>query len=134
MKRDRAAYYASIAPGFFGGHAMRETSDWIVSMGLQTSLRAHLECNRSLATEDFTADLPSMTVPTLFVHGSDDLAQPVELTAVRAHALVPSSRIVVYEGAPHALPLTHRDRLNNDLLAFARSESGAAHLVGAAPA
>jgi len=121
MKHDRPAYYASIAPGFFGEQASRETSDWIISMALETSLRAHLECNRSLATEDFTADLPNMTVPTLIVHGDADLAQPLALTAARAHAAVPTSQLLVYEGAPHALPLTHRERLNEDLLAFVQS-------------
>jgi non-heme chloroperoxidase len=118
MKNDRAAYYASIAPGFFGGYGSSEMSDWIVSMALETSLRAHLECNRSQAAEDFTADLACMTVPTLIVHGDADLAQPLALTAARAHAAIPTSWLLVYEGAPHALPLTHRARLNDDLLAF----------------
>ena len=35
-------------------------------------------------------------------------------------ALVPGARLLVYEGAPHGLFLTHMDRLNTDLLAFAR--------------
>jgi non-heme chloroperoxidase len=131
---DRAAYYASLAPGFFGAHGSREMSDWILSMALQTSMRAHLECNRSQAVEDFTADLASMSVPTLIVHGDADFAQPVELTAARAHAAIPSSRLLVYEGAPHALPLTHRARLNDDLLAFARNVSSAEAAVDMAGA
>jgi pimeloyl-ACP methyl ester carboxylesterase len=32
--------------------------------------------------------------------------------------LVPNSRLVVYENAPHGLYMTHRERLNHDLLAF----------------
>ena len=131
MKQDRPAYYAMAATGFFGEHASRETSNWIISMALNTSLRAHLECNRSQAIEDFTADLASMTVPTLIVHGDADLAQPLALTAARAHAAIPTSRLLVYEGAPHALPLTHRERLNDDLLAFVRSVSVVEESIGA---
>ena len=33
---------------------------------------------------------------------------------------VPGARLLVYEGAPHGLFLTHQDRLNADLLASAR--------------
>ena len=73
-----------------------------------------------------------MTVPTLIVHGDADLAQPLALTAARAHSAIPTSELLVYEGAPHALPLTHRARLNDDLLAFVRSVSMAEHAVGAA--
>jgi non-heme chloroperoxidase len=131
IKRDRPAYYAMAAAGFFGAHGSREMSDWIVSMALETSMRAHLECNRAQAIEDFTADLASVTVPTLIVHGDADLAQPVERTAMRAHASIPTSQLLVYEGAPHALPLTHRDRLNDDLLAFVSSVSAAAENVAA---
>ncbi|MDT7749999.1 MAG: hypothetical protein QOD96_3661, partial [Pseudonocardiales bacterium] len=30
--------------------------------------------------------------------------------------LIPDSRLVVYPGGPHGLYLTHRDRLNKELL------------------
>jgi non-heme chloroperoxidase len=65
------------------------------------------------------------------VHGDADLAQPVALTAARALAAIPTSRLIVYEGAPHALPLTHRERLNDDLLAFVKSVSVIEESVGA---
>jgi len=35
--------------------------------------------------------------------------------------LIPGSRLTVYENAVHGLPVTHADRLNADLLAFAKS-------------
>jgi hypothetical protein len=34
--------------------------------------------------------------------------------------LIPGAQLKVYEGAPHGLFLTHMDRFNSDLLAFAR--------------
>ena len=34
---------------------------------------------------------------------------------------VKDSKLIVYEGAPHGITDTHKDRLNADLLAFAKS-------------
>ncbi len=46
---------------------------------------------------------------------------PIALTGERMAALVPGAQMKVYEGAPHGLYVTHMDRLNADLLAFARA-------------
>ena len=56
----------------------------------------------------------------LVVYGERDMTCPLELTGRPTAALVPGARLLVYEGAPHGLFLTHMDRLNADLLAFAR--------------
>jgi hypothetical protein len=34
---------------------------------------------------------------------------------------IPNARLRVYEGAPHGLFLTHKDRLNADLLGFVKT-------------
>jgi pimeloyl-ACP methyl ester carboxylesterase len=39
----------------------------------------------------------------------------------RAAALVSGAKLVVSEGAPHAVDFTHKDRLNQDLLEFVRT-------------
>jgi non-heme chloroperoxidase len=69
-------------------------------------------------------------VPTLIVHGDDDQIVPIGASAYRSSELVEDATLKVYEGAPHGLPNTHKDRLNEDLLAFlnegARGLSGAA--------
>jgi non-heme chloroperoxidase len=40
-------------------------------------------------------------------------------SAYRSSKLVENATLKVYEGAPHGLlPVTHTDRLNEDLLAF----------------
>jgi non-heme chloroperoxidase len=46
-----------------------------------------------------------------------DLAMPLH-AAVK---LLRNSKLVVYEGAPHGLCTTHKDRLDADLLKFLRS-------------
>ncbi|WP_341868622.1 hypothetical protein [Paraburkholderia lacunae] len=44
-----------------------------------------------------------------------------DVTGRAAAALIKGAKLLVYEGAPHALYFTHKERLNRDLLDFARS-------------
>lgn len=101
-----------------------ETSDamvsWIGGLMLRCSMKAALECNRSLTATDFRAELPKISVPTLLVHGDRDVSAPVDLTGRRVAKLMPNAQLKVYEGAPHGLMLTHMDRLNRDLAEFIR--------------
>jgi pimeloyl-ACP methyl ester carboxylesterase len=101
-----------------------ETSDgmvqWGISMVLQASLKALIDCNRADVETDFRDELPRLAVPTLIIHGDKDVSAPVDFTGRRTAALIPGSRLIVYEGAPHGLMLTHVERLNADLLAFIR--------------
>lgn len=92
--------------------------NWVRDMALRTSANALLECNRTLTTADFRAELRSVAVPTLVVHGEHDATCPLELTGQPTAALLPNAQLAVYEGAPHGLFLTHMTRLNADLLAF----------------
>ncbi len=49
------------------------------------------------------------------------LTMPIVAIGPSAYAsskLVENATLKVYEGAPHGLPVTHTDRLNEDLLAF----------------
>jgi non-heme chloroperoxidase len=94
--------------------------NWVRDMALRASPKALLECHRALTAADFRAELRAVAVPTLVVHGERDMTCPLELTGRPTAALVPGARLHVYEGAPHGLFLTHMDRLNADLLAFAQ--------------
>jgi non-heme chloroperoxidase len=50
-----------------------------------------------------------------------DFHTPLELTGRGTAALIPGSQLRVHENAAHGLPITHADRLNHDLLAYAFS-------------
>ncbi|WP_395452245.1 alpha/beta fold hydrolase (plasmid) [Azospirillum melinis] len=104
---------------FVTAETSAEMKGWIVGMALQSSLMALLECNRAITSADFRAELPAIAVPTLVVHGDCDVTTPLSL-AERTVALMPNARLSFYEGAPHGLFITHRDRFNAELLAFAR--------------
>lgn len=72
---------------------------------------------------DFRGDIPSLTVPTLIVHGTADNILPIDATARRFKDLVPEATPLTYleiEGAPHGLLRTHGAEVNEALLAFLR--------------
>jgi pimeloyl-ACP methyl ester carboxylesterase len=97
--------------------------NWVRGMALGASPKALLECHRTLTTADLRAELRGVRVPALVIQGERDATCPLELTGRPAAALLPRGRLSVYEGAPHGLFLTHMDRLNAELIAFARSEA-----------
>ena len=68
--------------------------------------------------DGFTQDLKKFDVPTLIIHGDDDQIVPIGASALISSKLVENSTLKIYEGAPHGVADTHKDRLNTDLLAF----------------
>jgi len=106
---------------FFVPETSRQMQEWVRGMMLRTSMKALIECNRSLTSTDFRAELPKIAVPTLLIHGDKDVSAPLEVTGRPTAKLIPGARLAVYEGAPHGLFLTHMDQLTGDLLAFAKS-------------
>ncbi len=125
IETDRPGFLAPFGKAFFGAGLLNfsvssEILQWAQGMALQGSMRATLECARAFSSTDFRADLPKITVPTLVIHGDADATVPIEASARQAIKLLPHGRLVEYSGAPHALMYTERDRLNADLIAFAR--------------
>ena len=59
-------------------------------------------------------------MPTLIVHGDDDQIVPIAASALRSSKIVEDAILKIYEGGPHGLSVTHKDRLNDDLLTFIR--------------
>lgn len=95
--------------------------DWFTFMAMQASLKATIDCVSAFAATDFQLDMASIDVPILLIHGGDDQTAPLELTSRSAARLAERATLEIYEGAPHALMLTHGERLNRDLLAFAQA-------------
>lgn len=126
VKADRSSYFKELAIPFFGFNrdGAKTSQGWIDTFwlqGMQCSIRSAYDCIKEFSQTDFTEDLKKMTIPTLVIHGDDDQIVPIDVTARRAVEILPQGSLVVYEGGPHAIPVTHKDRLNADLLAFLRS-------------
>jgi non-heme chloroperoxidase len=103
---------------------VRETSPemirWVHCLMNQTSFQALLECNRANIEADFRSELKSIRVPAIVIHGDRDASAPLDLCGRRTAALIPGSKLMVYEGAPHGIVVTHHERLTRDLLAFVK--------------
>jgi non-heme chloroperoxidase len=123
---DRSELYRSLARGpFFGANRAfskitRGAIDSFWLQGMQAGHKSAFDCIRAFSETDFTHDLASFDVRTLIVHGDDDQVVPMAAAGQSAARLVHGAEFVVYGGAPHGLAVTHRDRLNEDLLQFAR--------------
>jgi pimeloyl-ACP methyl ester carboxylesterase len=123
MNEDRAKFFASFFKVFFGVGLMSspvsdELIEWARSLAMQASLKATLECAKAFATTDFRGDLPAFKVPTLIIHGTDDKTVPIDAAGRAASRGISQSTLVEYEGAPHGLFATEKDRFTKDLLDF----------------
>ncbi len=123
LRADRAQFFAGFFKDFFGVGLLSqpvstELIAWACGQGLQAGLRATLECVRAFATTDFRPELPAFQVPTLIIHGSADKIVPIAAAGQAAHAGIAGSTLIQYEGEPHGLFATAKDRLSADLLAF----------------
>jgi non-heme chloroperoxidase len=123
VSADRSQYFKELPAAFYGynrpGAKMSEgvrDSFWL--QGMLAGLKNVLDCVKQFSETDFTEDLKKIDVPTLIVHGDDDQIVPVGAAAMASAKLVKNSRLLIYPGAPHGLPTTHKDKLNADLLAF----------------
>ncbi|MGN6551470.1 MAG: alpha/beta fold hydrolase [Pararhizobium sp.] len=123
MKADRAHFFASFFKDFYGngllsGGASEEVLEWSRKLAMEASLKATLACAQAFATTDFRPDLPAITVPTLIIHGTSDKTVPIDTAGRAAAKGIADARFLEYDGAPHGLFATHKDRLTRDLLAF----------------
>lgn len=125
LAKDRPHQIAIAAASFFGAPknvVSTEIMEWWTRMMVdQCSLNAMLDLHRAFTETDFAPDLRRITVPTLLIHGDSDNSARLDLTSRRSAPLIRGSRLEVYEGAAHGLPVTHMERLNADLMAFANA-------------
>jgi pimeloyl-ACP methyl ester carboxylesterase len=124
--RDYPQWLASQAGPFFMPDTPPAMIEWGISLMLQTSLHAAIECGIATTDTDFRGELKEIRVPTLIVHGTADRSAPLEITGKPTAELIPGCELKIYEAAPHGVLLTHVEQLNRDLLAFARSPGTAA--------
>jgi non-heme chloroperoxidase len=122
---DRSQFFKDLTEPFYG--ANRPGSE--VSQGVrdafwfqseQAGLKNALECIKAFSETDLTEDLKRFDVPTLIIHGDDDQIVPIGASALISSKIVKNATLKVYEGGPHGVADTHKDRLNADLLAFLR--------------
>ncbi len=125
MKEDRAKFWSSFFKDFYGiGLMSQPVSDevlaWSADLAMRAGLRPTLACAQAFATTDFRPDLPHFKVPTLIIHGTADKTVPIDTSARAAARAIAGSTLVEYDGGPHGLFASHKERLIRDVLAFVR--------------
>ncbi|WP_174273860.1 alpha/beta fold hydrolase [Sphingomonas bacterium] len=127
IAKDRAHFMKSFAEMFYGvgfisSPVSQEVLDHFWAMAMHAGLPGTLACIDSFGKTDFRPDLASFDIPTLIIHGTGDKTVPIAPSARAAAQLLGSrAQLIEYAGAPHGLNVTEKDRLTQDLLAFARA-------------
>ena len=121
---DRAQLYLDLASGPFygfnrpGAKVSQGLIDNWRAQGLQAGHKNTYDSIAAFSATDFRGDLKKFDVPTLVIHGDDDQIVPLYSSGKASAALIKDAQLIVYPGAPHGLTDTHKERFNNDLLAF----------------
>jgi non-heme chloroperoxidase len=123
---DRSQFFKDLTMPFYGynrpgakvSEGVRE-SFWL--QGMMCGFPGAYFCIKAFSETDLTEDLKKMDVPTLFLHGDDDQIVPIADSAMLAVKLVKNGTLKVYKGAPHGMCTTHKNEVNEDLLAFIKA-------------
>jgi non-heme chloroperoxidase len=123
---DRSKLYKDLASGPFfgfnrpGAKVSQGMIDSFWLQGMQSGHKNAYDCIKAFSETDLTEDLRKFDVPTLIIHGDDDQIVPIVAAAAKSSKLVKNATYKVYKGAPHGITDTHKDQLNEDLLAFVK--------------
>lgn len=82
------------------------------------SARATVVGPSQFGRTDFRGDLARFDVPTLVIHGDSDAVVPFHVSGRRSAAAIPGSELVLIEGGPHGINVSHADQFNEALLTF----------------
>jgi non-heme chloroperoxidase len=123
VRKDRSQFFKDLSGPFYGANRPGSTvsqgvRDEFWLQGMIAGFPACYDCIKVFSETDTTEDLKKFDVPTLIIHGDDDQIVPIVASALKSSKIVPNAELKIYEGAPHGLPTTLKDRLNSDLLEF----------------
>ncbi len=123
LKADRFAFLQTFGKGFYGVGLLSQpvsqaVLDWNQTVTSLASPKATYDCVKAFGGTDFRPDLAKVTVPTLVIHGDKDATVPLPNSGARTAKMIAGAEYKVYEGEPHGLFFTAKDKLTADLLAF----------------
>ncbi|HEY6449913.1 MAG TPA: alpha/beta hydrolase [Candidatus Cybelea sp.] len=126
VRKDRSQFFKDLSGPFYGANRQGSTvsqgvRDEFWLQGMIAGFPACYDCIKVFSETDTSEDLKKFDVPTLIIHGDDDQIVPIVAAALKSSKIVPNAELKIYQGAPHGLPTTLKDRLNSDLLEFFKS-------------
>ena len=113
-------FYSYNRPGAKVSEGVRH-SFWL--QGMMAGFPAAYFCIKAFSETDQTEDLKKFDVPTLVIQGDDDQIVPFADAGALQAKLVKGATLKIYKGAPHGLCTTHKEQVNEDLLAFFKAEA-----------
>ena len=128
---DRSQFWKDLSAPFYGANrpdakVSQGLRDSFWMQGMMCGLKAAYDCVKAFSETDMTEDLRKIDVPTLILHGDDDQIVPIADSALLSAKLVKDATLKIIPGAPHGLCSTHKDRINEELLAFFKGAAAAA--------
>jgi len=125
LEQDRSSFFDQFTRNFFSANgALKVTESQrgdAIALCHQSAQHAALACMDSFGTTDFREDLKKIRVPTLVIHGDADAIVPIQGSGERTHRAILHSKLVVVNGAPHGLNVSHAQAFNDALLSFLRA-------------
>lgn len=126
VETNRAQFYTDFAIPFFGydreGAKVSEgLKHTFYTQGMLGSIKGQYDCVKQFSETDFHGDLAKIDVPTLVMHSEDDEIVPFHAAGEKSAKLVKGAILKSYKGLPHAMPVTHHELINKDLLEFIQS-------------
>jgi non-heme chloroperoxidase len=123
---DRAQFFRDLSAPFYGANrpgakVSQGLRDSFWTQGMQCGLNAAFDYIKAFSETDFTEDLKKIDVPSLIIHGDDDQIVPIGASATLSSKMIKNARLEIYQGAPHGLCSTLKDKITADLLAFFKS-------------
>lgn len=123
LRKDRADFLQTFGKQFYGvnlvSHPVSQAMlDGDFVRAYLASPKATLDCVRAFSETDFRTDVQAINVPALIIHGDADKTVPIESSGELTANLMMNATYKIYDGAPHGLYYTERERLNRDLLDF----------------
>lgn len=119
---DRDKFLDKFTTDFFSADGELKVSEVqrqeALALERQADDKALVDSIDAFGRTDFRADLAAVTVPTLVIHGNSDATVPFEVSGKRTHEAIAGSELVVIEGAPHGLNVSHAKEFNSALLDF----------------
>ena len=91
---------------------------WLNGIGLSASSYAMAQCLVALRDTDLRADLASITIPTLILHGKNDKICSFDL-AGQMKVAISGSYLVTFQKSGHSLFLEETHKFNTELIKFA---------------
>lgn len=123
---DRSQFWKDLSLPFYsynrpGAKVSQGVRDSFWMQGMMAGFPASYFCIKAFSETDLTEDLKKIDVPTLVLHGDDDQIVPIADSALISSKIIKNATLKVYEGAPHGMCTTLKDRVNEELLAFIKS-------------